>query len=388
MPASNEPRPTDPFEDGAGRTESLDDGAGRAGPSEDGAGRTESLDDGAGRTESLDDGAGRTESLDDGAGRTESLDDGAGRAGPSEEGAGRTESLDDGAGRAGLFEEGAGRAESLDDDAGRAGLFEEGAGRAESLDDGAGRAGLFEEGAGRAGLFEDGAGRAGYVRSMFGEIAGRYDLMNTVMTGGRHRAWRRATARALVRPGDAVLDVGCGTGDLAFACAEEGAASVLGIDFAEPMLALARRKARERGAPRVSFAAADATRLPLADASVDVWCAAFVVRNIPELDAALAEARRVLRPGGRLGVLEIPRLERGWLRPFARFHFQRVVPLLGRAISGHRSAYRYLPVSVDHFLTVEQLSAHLDGSGFGGVQVRSFGRGTVALHVATRTERR
>ena len=233
-------------------------------------------------------------------------------------------------------------------------------------------------------LFEDGERRAGYVRSMFGEIAGRYDLMNTLMTGGRHRAWRRAAARALVRPGDAVLDVGCGTGDLSLACAGEGAAAVLGVDFAEPMLARARRKARDRGDAAVSFAVADATRLPLADASVDVWCAAFVVRNIPDLDSALAQARRVLRPGGRLGVLEIPRLERGWLRPLARAHFQRVVPLVGRAVSGHRSAYRYLPVSVDHFLTVEELSARLEGAGFAVEQVRGFGLGTVALHVARR----
>ncbi len=237
---------------------------------------------------------------------------------------------------------------------------------------------------GKTTLFEDDAARAGYVRSMFGEIAGRYDLMNTVITGGRHSAWRRATARALVRPGDAVLDVGCGTGDLAFDCAARGAGSVLGVDFAEPMLALARGKARARQATTVSFAAADATRLPLADASVDVWCAAFVLRNIPDLDAALAEARRVLRPGGRLGVLEITRVERGWLRPLARFHFERVVPLLGRAITRHPSAYRYLPDSVDHFPAASELSERIEDAGFEAASIRRFGLGTVALHVATR----
>ena len=233
-------------------------------------------------------------------------------------------------------------------------------------------------------LFEGDADRAGYVRSMFGQIAGRYDLMNTLMTGGRHRAWRRATARALVRAGDRVLDVGCGTGDLAFDCAAAGAGAVLGVDFAEPMLAHARAKARARGAANVAFAAADATRLPLGDASVDVWCAAFVLRNIPDFDEALAETRRVLRPGGRIGILEIPRMERGWLRPLARIHFARVVPLLGRAVSGHPSAYRYLPVSVDRFLTVAELSVRLEGAGFTVEQVRRFGLGTVALHVGTR----
>ena len=241
---------------------------------------------------------------------------------------------------------------------------------------------------GDARLFEDDAARAGYVRRMFGEIAGRYDVMNTVITGGRHSAWRRATARALVRPGDTVLDAGCGTGDLAFDCAAAGAATVLGVDFAEPMLALARGKARTGRASRltaaVSFAAADATRLPLADASVDVWCAAFVLRNVPDLDAALAEARRVLRPGGRLGVLEITRVERGWLRPLARFHFERVVPLLGRAITRHPSAYRYLPDSVDHFPAASELSGRIEDAGFEGASIRRFGLGTVALHVATR----
>ena len=234
-------------------------------------------------------------------------------------------------------------------------------------------------------LFEPEADRAGYVRRMFGEIAGRYDLMNTVMTGGRHHAWRRATARALVRPGDRVLDVGCGTGDLALACARAGAGRVLGVDFARPMLPLARRKARARAARHVDFAVADALRLPLADASVDVWCAGFVVRNIPDLDAALAEAHRVLRPGGRIGVLDIPRVEGGLLAPLTRLHLSRVVPLLGRTISGHRDAYRYLPVSAERFLSVDELSARLATAGFEVQQARRFGLGSVALHVAVRT---
>ena len=234
-------------------------------------------------------------------------------------------------------------------------------------------------------LFEPEADRADYVRRMFGEIAGRYDLMNMVMTGGRHHAWRAATARALVRPGDRVIDVGCGTGDLALACARAGADAVLGIDFAEPMLPLARRKARARGATNVDFAVAEALRLPLADASVDVWCAGFVVRNVPDLSAALAEARRVLRPGGRIGVLDIPRVEGGVLAPLARLHLARVVPLLGRAISGHRDAYRYLPVSAARFLTVDELSARLAAAGFEVERVRRFGLRSVALHVAVRS---
>lgn len=235
-------------------------------------------------------------------------------------------------------------------------------------------------------LYEASADRAGYVRRMFGEIAGRYDLMNTIMTGGRHHAWRRATARGLVRAGDRVVDVGCGTGDLSLACARAGAGAVLGVDFAAPMLPPARAKARRRGASGVAFAQGDGLRLPLPDASADAWCAAFVMRNVPDVNGLLAEAHRVLRPGGRLAVLDIPRIEGGPLAPFKRVHLSRVVPLLGRLFGGHSEAYSYLPVSAEHFMSVSELSARLAASGFEVEQVRTFGMGTVALHVAVRPD--
>ena len=239
------------------------------------------------------------------------------------------------------------------------------------------------------GLYDPSADRAGYVRRIFGEIAGRYDLMNTIMTGGRHHAWRTATARALVRPGDRVADVGCGTGDLSLACARAGAGAVLGVDFAAPMLPLARRKAARRGSAgeaRVGFVQGDGLRLPLEDGAADAWCAAFVMRNVPDVDGLLAEAHRVLRPGGRLAVLDIPRIEGGLLAPFKRFHLARVVPLLGRLFGGHSDAYSYLPVSAQHFMSVDELSTRLAASGFEVERVRTFGVGTVALHVAVRPD--
>jgi demethylmenaquinone methyltransferase/2-methoxy-6-polyprenyl-1,4-benzoquinol methylase len=236
-------------------------------------------------------------------------------------------------------------------------------------------------------LFTSGVERAAYVRSMFGEIAKRYDLVNRVMTVGQDQSWRRMAARQIVRPDDVVLDAGTGTGDLAFACLDAGASRVIGIDVAEPMLQRARAKAVERGeATRTTFSQGDATNLPLPDASVDAWCSAFVVRNIPELPAALSEAYRVLRPGGRLAILEIPRMEPGLLRPFARMHFRHVVPRIGRVLTGHSSAYRYLPVSVDHFLSPRELTEALRDAGFIVTQVQMLMFQTVALHVALKPE--
>ena len=232
-------------------------------------------------------------------------------------------------------------------------------------------------------LFNEEADRAGYVRGMFGSIAGRYDLMNTVMTGGRHHAWRRIAAEALVRPGDSVVDVGCGTGDLSLACLRAGASQVRGFDVAVPMLPIAREKASHRSeGGHTGFAAGDGTRLPLPDESVDAWCSAFVVRNIPDLDAAIAEAWRVLKPGGRLANLEITRMKGGLLRPFAQFHFKRVVPIVGGLISGHGTAYKYLPISVDHFDTPEEFTARLTRAGFQVTRVRSLMLGTIAMHIA------
>ncbi|MBD0337804.1 MAG: bifunctional demethylmenaquinone methyltransferase/2-methoxy-6-polyprenyl-1,4-benzoquinol methylase UbiE [Thermoleophilia bacterium] len=212
------------------------------------------------------------------------------------------------------------------------------------------------------------------VRAMFDRIAPVYDLMNRVMTAGLDRRWRRATAEAAVRPGDRVLDACCGTGDLALACARAGG-QVTGLDFSEPMLERARRKA-----PELEWVRGDLLALPFPDASFDGATVGFGVRNVEDVERALAELRRVLRAGGRLAVLEITR-PRGILRHFYGLWFDRVVPLLGRVLPGG-AAYTYLPASVRRFPAPEDLARLLQEAGFARVWFRLFAGGIVALHVA------
>jgi demethylmenaquinone methyltransferase / 2-methoxy-6-polyprenyl-1,4-benzoquinol methylase len=213
------------------------------------------------------------------------------------------------------------------------------------------------------------------VRRMFDRIAPVYDAMNRVMTAGLDQRWRRATVRVAVRPGDRVLDACCGTGDLAVAARKAGAGKIVGLDFSEPMLARARRKA-----PELDWVQGDVLELPFEDASFDAAVVGFGVRNVEGLAAALRELRRVLRPGGRLGILEITQ-PRGVLAPFYRLWFDRVVPLLGRILPGGE-AYTYLPASVRRFPGPDDLAALLEQTGFVGVRYRLFAGGIVALHVA------
>ena len=211
------------------------------------------------------------------------------------------------------------------------------------------------------------------VRTMFDRIAPVYDAMNRVMTIGLDRRWRRLTAEAAVRPGDRVLDACCGTGDLALSCVKAGAGEVVGLDFSEPMLERARRKS-----DAIEWLRGDLLALPFADASFDSATVGFGVRNVEDLEAGLRELRRVLRPGGRLGVLEITR-PRGPLRPFFRLWFDVLVPLAGKVLPGGK-AYAYLPASVRRFPGPEDLQAVLERAGFGGVTFRLLAGGIVALH--------
>ena len=211
------------------------------------------------------------------------------------------------------------------------------------------------------------------VRTMFDRIAPVYDLMNRVMTAGLDGRWRRLTAEAVVRPGDSVLDGACGTGDLALAGVKAGASRVTGLDFSERMLERARRKSAQ-----VDWVRGDLLALPFSDGSFDAATVGFGVRNVADLERALAELRRVLRPGGRLAILEITR-PRGILRPFFSLWFDRIVPLLGKVLPGG-SAYTYLPASVKRFPDAEALVALMRAHGFGDVRVRLLGGTIVALH--------
>ena len=215
------------------------------------------------------------------------------------------------------------------------------------------------------------------VRGMFDRIAPVYDAMNRVMTAGLDRVWRRLTVEAVVQPGDRVLDACCGTGDLALAAEREGGV-VTGLDFSPRMLERARQKSET-----VTWIEGDLLALPFGDDSFDAATVGFGVRNVSDLDAALAELRRVLRPGGRLAILEITQ-PRGILRPFFSLWFDRVVPVLGRVLPGGR-AYTYLPASVRRFPGARELVALLEGHGFEQVRVRLLGGSIVALHTGVRS---
>jgi demethylmenaquinone methyltransferase / 2-methoxy-6-polyprenyl-1,4-benzoquinol methylase len=211
------------------------------------------------------------------------------------------------------------------------------------------------------------------VRSMFDRISPVYDAMNRTMTMGLDQRWRRATVAAVVQPGDRVLDSCCGTGDLAVAALRAGA-TVTGLDFSGRMLERARRKSSE-----IVWVQGDAQQLPFENASFDAATVGFGVRNLDDLERGLAELRRVLRPGGRVAILEITKPS-GLLAPFYRLWFDGFVPLLGKVLPGG-SAYTYLPASVRRFPGPDELAGLLRGAGFEDVRWRTFAGGIVALHI-------
>lgn len=225
--------------------------------------------------------------------------------------------------------------------------------------------------------------KARYVREMFTRIARRYDLMNSLMTFGRHQAWRRVAARmAEPQPGGLALDVATGTGDLALALlTETPVRHVIGVDFSEGMLQVGREKLRRRDpAGRVSLVVGDALYLPFPDKTFACVTSAFLLRNLANLAQGLAEMRRVTRAGGRVVALEItePALP-GWRQLFG-WYFHRIVPWLGALVSGDREAYTYLPQSVERFIPPKELGRLMEGVGLRTVSWQRVGLGSVTIH--------
>lgn len=227
---------------------------------------------------------------------------------------------------------------------------------------------------------------AARIAGMFDAIAPRYDLLNRVLSAGIDRRWRAKAIRALDLQGpETILDLCTGTADVAIAAATAGSGGqrVIGIDFSRRMLALGRDKLPRLGlSSRVSLVQGDAARLPVADASVDAAVVAFGIRNVQHPEDAFAEVFRALRPGGRFVILEfgtpsLPVVKQAYLA-----YFRYVLPLVGRLVSGHSSAYTYLPASVGAFPVPARLMAALDGAGFSRVSADSLTLGIVYLYSA------
>jgi demethylmenaquinone methyltransferase/2-methoxy-6-polyprenyl-1,4-benzoquinol methylase len=217
---------------------------------------------------------------------------------------------------------------------------------------------------------------------MFDRVAGRYDLLNSVMTAGLHHAWRvRAADLAEAGPGDSVLDVCCGTGDLAFELAGRVSPGghVVGCDFSEPMLDLAREKAAGRAAESVRFEWADALQLPYDAGRFDAVTVGFGVRNFADREQGLREMARVLRPGGRLVVLEFTEPQRPPFSTFYSLWFDRVVPVLGR-LTNDPEAYSYLAESVHSFPDPPGLAARMDAAGLQRIRWLLMAGGILAIH--------
>ncbi|TVR98796.1 MAG: class I SAM-dependent methyltransferase [Rhodospirillales bacterium] len=229
--------------------------------------------------------------------------------------------------------------------------------------------------------------KAGLVGHVFSTVADRYDLMNDLMSLGIHRAWKAAMLDWLsVRPGMHLVDVGGGTGDIALRFLQRGGGAVAVVDINPAMLAVGRNRALDAGhLGDIDWVCGDAERLPLADASVDAYTTAFCLRNVTRIDAALAEARRVLRPGGRFLCLEFGRVTVTALRRLYDPYSFRVLPALGQLVTGNGDAYRYLAESIRRFPAQQEFARMMADAGLDLVRYRNLSGGIAALHSAWRT---
>jgi demethylmenaquinone methyltransferase / 2-methoxy-6-polyprenyl-1,4-benzoquinol methylase len=227
---------------------------------------------------------------------------------------------------------------------------------------------------------------AGRVREMFATIATRYDLLNHLLSGNVDKRWRRivaSTVREKLLPAQGrqiVLDVACGTGDLAQTLFENTKAQIVATDFCRPMLTIAAGKLESQ----VRFIEGDALNLPFSDCSFDVVTIAFGLRNLSSVQAGLREMRRVLKPGGWLAVLEFSKPVNRVVRPLFAFYFTKILPLMGGLISGSPSAYSYLPDSVQRFPDQETLLEVMRQAGFAEINYKNLSGGIAALHLGRR----
>ena len=230
--------------------------------------------------------------------------------------------------------------------------------------------------------------KAKYVQAMFRRISRRYDLLNTVMSGGMHYRWRRMTAEMVTGQNSGLaLDAGTGTGDFAFTLARRPQVTgVVGLDFSPEMLALAEAKATGRGlAHRVRFVLGDALALPFTDDSFCCATSGFNMRNVTDVGLAVSGMARVVAPGGKVGILDMfPLQGKGPFNRLFRAYFQHIVPWLGAVLAGSREAYTYLPKSVEGFLSPEGLATLMAEAGLKDMTFRKTGLGTVYMHVGTK----
>jgi demethylmenaquinone methyltransferase/2-methoxy-6-polyprenyl-1,4-benzoquinol methylase len=228
--------------------------------------------------------------------------------------------------------------------------------------------------------------KALYVREMFAAIAPRYDATNRLLTAGADEGWRKRAVHELAAPqGGSVLDLCCGTGDLAFHLVRtDPSLHVTGIDFCAPMLEGARRRAaREDRSAHATFVEGDVMALPFPDASFDGATMGFSMRNVVDIVATLREARRVLRPGARFVNLDVSRVPNPLVRRVFNLYFYGLVPLVGGAVGGSKSAYRYLPNSLTNYPDADALADRFRTAGFHDVRYVRLGLGAIAVHVGS-----
>lgn len=227
------------------------------------------------------------------------------------------------------------------------------------------------------------------VREMFATIAARYDLLNHLLSGNIDKRWRRLVAKTLFDTLSdrhaRILDVACGTGDLSLTLRDNGQARIVGLDFCRPMLAIAASKSSRSGSPLL-FIEGDALDLPFGDRSFEAATIAFGLRNLASVEAGFTELLRILKPGGRVAVLEFSKPQALVWRSFFKIYFTKILPRLGGLISGSKSAYQYLPESVSRFPDQGQLASMMKKAGFEEVSFQNLTGGIAALHIGRRPQ--